>query len=1000
MEATPETFAALAHHLAQTLNHATNKTAEEALATVAPQPNFPLVLLQLVQNPATDQTIRVAGSIYFKNYIKKNWEPKEGEVDLISPADRLAIKTHIVSLMMEVPTGIRTQLGEGVAIIADSDFPESWGDLLPTILSKISPTDHDANVGLLQIAHSTFRRYRAAHKTDKLFTEIKAVIDQFAPASLAILQSVDIAIGANVSNPTALQPLFASLLLLVKIFYLLNYQDIPEWFEDNQAPFMAIFSKYLQYTNPLLNTDSDEDVGPVEKVKTSICEVIEFYAKKYEEEFLTLRDFVNVVWVLMTTTGLEPKYDLLVSKAIGFLSTVVQSHKHRELFANADTLRGVCEKVVLPNMTLRESDEELFEDDPIEYIRRDLEGSDTDTRRRSASDLVRGLQEHFAKEVTDIFSSYVTMNLQAYEKNKKANWKAKDTALYLITSLSAQKSTQLAGVTKVNEFVDVMSVFTANVLPELESIADGSTHPIITVDAIKFLMVFRSQLTKEQLNSVFLSLLNHLASTNYVVYTYAAVCIERILATKLPNGAMQFHERDIAPVANPILKHLFDLIERNGSTPAKLAENDYLMKGNAPASLCKTKYYSNLTQSFPRSAAMRIIIVAKQELEPAAVALVGRLTKVIEVISQNPSNPKFNHYTFEALAALIRFICTRKPALVTEFESLLFKPLLAIVTQQVAEFMPYALQILSQMLDYHPGNQVPQIYEAMLGELVMPPLWQAQGNIPAMIRLLQSYFAKAPAVFVQGNHLRPVLGVVYKLIGLRADDHFGFELLCTVFEYIPMEQLNADLKNIFVMLLTRLMNNKTSKYTRGLLGFISFLFLLKKEGLEVDTVISCFDSIQATPLFNMLLRDVLIPELNVMLTPKERKSNIIGLGNLLGQSKLMLSPTYLPLWQPLLTGVIGLCETPVAQSLNRSEEEELYTFDIEDTGYQASFSKLTVVGQKDRDLTAGISVNDAKLLLANNVLSVVEGTPQLQQVLSPETFATLGSYRNAPAPLR
>jgi len=30
------------------------------------------------------------------------------------------------------------------------------------------------------------------------------------------------------------------------------------------------------------------------------------------------------------------------------------------------------------------SDEELFEDDPLDYIRRDLEGSDSDTRRRSA----------------------------------------------------------------------------------------------------------------------------------------------------------------------------------------------------------------------------------------------------------------------------------------------------------------------------------------------------------------------------------------------------------------------------------------------------------------------------------------------------------------------------------------------------------------------------------------------------------------------------------------
>lgn len=49
--------------------------------------------------------------------------------------------------------------------------------------------------------------------------------------------------------------------------------------------------------------------------------------------------------------------------------------RHKALFENVDTLKAICCDVVLPNMTLRASDEELFEDDPIEYIRRDLEGS-------------------------------------------------------------------------------------------------------------------------------------------------------------------------------------------------------------------------------------------------------------------------------------------------------------------------------------------------------------------------------------------------------------------------------------------------------------------------------------------------------------------------------------------------------------------------------------------------------------------------------------------------
>jgi exportin-2 (importin alpha re-exporter) len=57
----------------------------------------------------------------------------------------------------------------------------------------------------------------------------------------------------------------------------------------------------------------------------------------------------------------------------------------------------------------------LFEDEPIEYIRRDLEGSDSDTRRRAASDLVRGLLEHFAKDVTEICSQYANEYLEVIQ---------------------------------------------------------------------------------------------------------------------------------------------------------------------------------------------------------------------------------------------------------------------------------------------------------------------------------------------------------------------------------------------------------------------------------------------------------------------------------------------------------------------------------------------------------------------------------------------------------
>lgn len=49
---------------------------------------------------------------------------------------------------------------------------------------------------------------------------------------------------------------------------------------------------------------------------------------------------------------------------------------------------------------------------PVEYIRRDAEGSDADTRRRAAADLLRALSEKYEAQVTQLMGGYVTRLLQ------------------------------------------------------------------------------------------------------------------------------------------------------------------------------------------------------------------------------------------------------------------------------------------------------------------------------------------------------------------------------------------------------------------------------------------------------------------------------------------------------------------------------------------------------------------------------------------------------------
>jgi len=418
--------------------------------------------------------------------------------------------------------------------------------------------------------------------------------------------------------------------LLVKIFYDLSCQDLPPIFEDNLVDVTSLLHKYLTYENPLLATEDDSESGPLEFVKAGICEVITLYMQKYEDAFGELcKPFITSTWNLLTTIGPQTKFDILVSKALHFLTAVASLDKHAENFNNDNILGEVVEKVILPNVSLRESDIEQFEDEPIEYIRRDLEGSDADTRRRAATDFLRKLLEKFEQLVTDVVGRYISHYLTLSNQNPGSEWKSKDTAVYLFSSIAAKGViTAGHGVKTTNSLVNVVEFFQNNIANDL--LADTGVEPILKVDAIKYLYTFRSQLTKAQWSAAFPPLVKNLASSHYVVYTYAAIAVERVLFLTNDSNEHIFGKDDVAPFSKDLLEHLFLLMEQN-LAPEKIQENEFLMR-----------------------CVMRILLVIKEGVVLVTDTVLHHLINVTQIIGRNPSNPRFYYYHFEAMGALIR----------------------------------------------------------------------------------------------------------------------------------------------------------------------------------------------------------------------------------------------------------------------------------------------------------------------------------------------------------
>lgn len=104
------------------------------------------------------------------------------------PLDEVTtIKQQLIGLMISCPPAIQSQLGEAISIIADSDFWERWDTLTQDLVGRFSASDPKVNVGVLEVAHSIFARWRPLFRTDELYTEINHVITTFGQPFLQLL---------------------------------------------------------------------------------------------------------------------------------------------------------------------------------------------------------------------------------------------------------------------------------------------------------------------------------------------------------------------------------------------------------------------------------------------------------------------------------------------------------------------------------------------------------------------------------------------------------------------------------------------------------------------------------------------------------------------------------------------------------------------------------------------------------------------------------------------
>ncbi|GLT76990.1 hypothetical protein SLA2020_486200 [Shorea laevis] len=952
MEWNPETLQFLSQCFLHTLSPLPEprRAAEKSLSEAADRPNYGLAVLRLVAEATVDDQIRHAAAVNFKNHLRFRWVPSNDSnagptlIPILDP-EKEQIKALIVSLMLSSSPRIQSQLSEALAVIGKHDFPKAWPTLLPELVASLQKaaqvSDYASINGILGTANSIFKKFRYQYKTNDLLLDLKYCLDNFAAPLLEVFLKtasvIDSAIASGGGSAATLRPLFESQRLCCRIFFSLNFQELPEFFEDHMREWMGEFKKYLTINYPLLESSSD-GLAVVDELRAAVCENISLYMEKNEEEFQGyLNDFASAVWTLLTNVSLSSSRDKLAVTAMKFLTTVSTS-VHHALFGSDGVIPQICQSIVIPNVRLREDDEELFEMNFVEFIRRDMEGSDLDTRRRIACELLKGIATNYKKQVTDIVSIQIQNLLASYATNPTVNWKDKDCAIYLVVSLATKK----AGGTSVStDLVDVNSFFTSVIVPELQSPVNGS--PMLKAGALKFFTMFRSQIPKPVAFQLLPDLARFLAVESNVVHSYAASCIEKLLLVKDEGGKARYTSADVTPFLHLLMNNLFNAFKFQDSE-----ENQYVMK-----------------------CIMRILGIAEIPNDIAGLCIDG-LTSILNEVCKNPKNPIFNHYLFESVAVLIRRACERDISLISAFEGKLFPSLQIILANDVTEFLPYAFQLLAQLVELNRPPISPN-YMQIFVLLLSPDSWKRSSNVPALVRLLQAFLQKAPNEVNQEGRLNQVLGIFNMLVSSPSTDEQGFYVLNTVIENLDYAVIAPYMPNIWKTLFMRLQNNRTVKFQKSLVIFMS-LFLVKHGATNlVDTM----NSVQPN-IFFAILEQFWIPNLKLITGAVELKLTAVASAKLICESPVLLDAAAAKHWGKMLDSIVTLLSRPEQE---RVEEEQEMPDIAENVGYTAAFVKLYNAGKKEEDPLTDIK--DPKQFLVASLVRLSSLSPgRYPQIIS------------------
>jgi exportin-2 (importin alpha re-exporter) len=228
---------------------------------------------------------------------------------------------------------------------------------------------------IYHLINKIIKRYRIEFKSYELYEEIKQTIREIA----SIMTEDGIAcinfLFAEPNNKAGCFLYMTMLKHILNIFYSLMFQDFPEFFEDNLKSWMGILKGAIDFNIPL---DDRQILILYLKAKRTAMMGLNLCCNSYSEDITEHHnDFLPSVWNLVNFVKQDENYSKLVRELLDYYKILFQYN--RTTGFSSETVQHLVNNLIIPNMRMTDKEFDDFEDNPVNFLKVELEEADMDS---------------------------------------------------------------------------------------------------------------------------------------------------------------------------------------------------------------------------------------------------------------------------------------------------------------------------------------------------------------------------------------------------------------------------------------------------------------------------------------------------------------------------------------------------------------------------------------------------------------------------------------------